>query len=60
MYSSICRAPFGNFNLFVTKLHTVLRNLYNSALEYIICSDIILNGLIDSERKSQLEALLQT
>jgi hypothetical protein len=56
----IYRALSGNFNLIVTKLDTVLRNLYTSTLEYIICTDINLNGLIDSERKSQLEALLQT
>jgi hypothetical protein len=60
MYSLICRAPLGCFNLFVTKLDTVLRNLYNSTLEYIICSDVNLSGPIDSERKSQLEALLRT
>jgi hypothetical protein len=44
----------------VAKLDTILRNAYTSVLEYIICSDKNLNYLIDSERKSQLEALLQT
>jgi len=58
MYSLICRATLGNFNLFVTKLDTVLRNLYNSILEYIICSDSNLNVLIEGERRSQFQALL--
>jgi len=57
---TIYRALSGNFNLFVTTLDTVLRNLYNSTLEHIVYSDINLNVLIDSERKSQLEALLRT
>jgi hypothetical protein len=34
--------------------------IYVSTQKYIICGDININYLIDSERKSQLEALLQT
>lgn len=59
MCVTIYTAPSGNFNLYVAKLDIILRNLHTSALEYIICSDINLNYLTDSERKSQLEALLQ-
>ena len=44
----------------MAKLDTILRNLYTSILEYIICSDKNLNYLIGSETKSQLEALLRT
>jgi hypothetical protein len=57
---TIYRAPTGNIDVFITKLDTILRNLYISAQEYIICGDININYFIDSERKSQLEALLRT
>ena len=56
---AIHRAPSGNFDLFITKLDTVLRKLYTSTLEYIICGDININYLVDSDKKSQLEALLE-
>ena len=52
--------PSGNFDLFITKLDTILRELYTSALEYIICGGININYLVDSDRKSQFEALLKT
>jgi hypothetical protein len=57
---TIYRAPAGNCDLFITKLDITLRNLYVSTQEYIICFDININYLIDSERKSQLEASLRT
>jgi hypothetical protein len=56
----IYRSPSGNFDLFITKLDTFLRKLYNSTIEYIICCDINVDNLVDSDRKSQLEALLKT
>ena len=54
------RAPSGNFDLFITKLDTILRKLYTSTIEYIICGDINIDNLVDSDRKSQLGALLKT
>ena len=36
----------------------ILRKLYTSTLEYIICGDIHINYLNESEKKNQLEALL--
>jgi exonuclease III len=39
---------------------TILRNLYTSKQEFIICGDININCLSDSERKSRLDALLRT
>ena len=57
---AIYRAPSGNSDLFSTKLDTILRKLYTSTIEYIICGDINVNYLVDRDRKSQLEALLKT
>ena len=34
--------------------------MYISTIEYIICGDINIDYLVDSDRKSQLEALLKT
>ena len=33
---AIQRAPSGNFNLFITKLHAILRKLYTATSEYIV------------------------
>jgi hypothetical protein len=54
------RAPSGNFDLFISKLDTILRKLYTVTIEYIICGDINIDYLVDSDRKSRLEALLKT
>jgi hypothetical protein len=56
----IYRAPSGNFDLFINKLDVILRKLYITTLEYIICGDINIDYLVDSERKSQLEDMLKT
>ena len=57
---AIYRAPTGNFNLFISKLDTILRKLYTVTTEYIICGDINIDYLVGSDRKSRLEALLKT
>jgi hypothetical protein len=57
---AIYRAPSGNFDLFITKLDIILRQLYTCTTEYITCGDINTHYLVDSNRKSQLEALLKT
>jgi exonuclease III len=57
---AIYRAPSGNFDLFLSKLDVVLRNLYTATLEYIICGDINVDYLTDNDKKSRLEALLKT
>ena len=57
---TIYRAPSGNFDLFLSKLDAVLRNLYTVTLEYIFCGDINIDYLTDSDRKSRLDALLTT
>jgi hypothetical protein len=57
---AIYRAPSRNFYLFLSKLDVVLKNLYTATLEYIVCGDINIDYLIDSDRKSRLDALLKT
>ena len=57
---STYRAPLDNFDLFLSKLDTVLRKLYTVTNEYIIYGDINRDYLVDSDRKSRLEALLKT
>lgn len=57
---TIYRAPSGNFDLFITKLDTILRKLHTVTTEFIICGDINIDYLVDSNRKSRLEALLKT
>jgi len=57
---AIYRAPSGNFDLFISKLDTILRKLYTVSTEYIICGDINIDYLVDNDKKSQLEALLKT
>jgi hypothetical protein len=57
---TVYRAPVGNIDTFITKLDTILRNLYAPTQEYIICGDINVNYLSDSERKNRLDAVLRT
>ena len=57
---AIYRAPSGNFDLFITRLDTIPRKFYTSTIEYIIFGDINIDYLVDSDKKSQLEALLKT
>jgi hypothetical protein len=57
---AIYRAPSANVELFINKLDVILRKLYTATLEYIICGDINIDYLVDSDRKGRLEALLET
>jgi hypothetical protein len=55
---TIYRAPSGNFEIFLNKLDTILSTLYKTDLKLVICGDININYLVDSERKRQLDAML--
>ena len=46
------RAPFGNFNFFINKLDTILSKLYSPALDFIICGDINIDYLKNTEEKT--------
>ena len=63
--TSICiiavyRAPTGKFDLFISKLDTVIRKLYTATTNYIICGDINVDYLVDSGSKNRLDVLLKT
>jgi hypothetical protein len=49
---SIYRAASGNFSCFLNGLDAILKSLYNTNLEFIICDDINVNYLVDSNRKN--------
>ena len=55
---TIYRVPTGNFEIFLNKLDTILSTLYKTDLKLIICGDININYLVDSEKKKQLNAML--
>jgi len=52
------RAPSGNFSFFLLILDTILQLLYTPTLHIIICGDINVNYLMESEKKNQLDNLL--
>jgi exonuclease III len=55
---AVYRAPTGNFKQFINSLDTVLKKLYTSTSQFIICGDLNINYLIDNEKKNQLNSLL--
>jgi len=57
---AIYRSPSGDFSSFITKLDIILRQLYKVTTVSVICGDINIDYLADSDRKRQLEALLIT
>jgi exonuclease III len=57
---AIYRAPIGNFELFLLKLDTVLRNLYTTTVDFILVGDINVDYMINNDRKSKLDALLKS
>ena len=42
-------APSGNFKFFINNLDSILRSLYNPALELIICGDINIDCLKNTD-----------
>ena len=55
---TLYRAPSGNFSSFSIKLDTILQSLYTPMLHFIVCGDININYLNESENKNQLDNLL--
>jgi hypothetical protein len=49
---AIYMASSGNFDIFINKLDVIFRKLHTTILEYIICGDINIDYLVDSDRKS--------
>jgi exonuclease III len=50
---TIYRAPSGNFDFFINKLEKILNHLYNPSLELIICGDINIDYLKNTEKKTK-------
>ena len=48
---AIYRTPNGNFNLFLSGLDNIIRSLFKVGAKLIICGDINVNYLTDSEKK---------
>jgi hypothetical protein len=57
---TIYRAPSGSFDAFITKLYAILKKLFTVTVALIICGDLNINYLVDSNRKNQIEALFKT
>jgi exonuclease III len=57
---AVYRAPNSNFNLFLNGLDNIINSLFKGELKFIICGDINIDYSIDSEKKRQLDALLQS
>jgi len=55
---TLYRAPSGNFSSFILKLDTVLQTIYSPKLHLIICGDVNINYLNESENKNKLDNLL--
>jgi len=55
---SIYRALTGDFKLFLNQLDTLLKSLYKTDIEFIVCGDMNTDYLIDSYNKKQLNTTL--
>jgi hypothetical protein len=55
---TLYRAPSGNFSSFLLKLDTILQSQYTPMQHFIICGDINVNYLNESEDKNQLDNIL--
>jgi exonuclease III len=54
---TLYRSPTGDIYFFLSKLDRVLHLLHNLTLHIIICGDINIDYLVESERKKQLDNL---
>jgi len=55
---TLYRSPTGDMDFFLSKLDRVLHIVYNLTHHIIICGDINVDYLVESERKKQLDNLL--
>jgi len=55
---TVYRAPTGNFEVFINRLDSILKTLYRADSKLIVCGDINIDYLSDSEKKRQLDAVL--
>jgi len=52
------RPPTGNFSYFLSSLESILNQLYTNSINIIICGDININYLDNTNSKLQLDSLL--
>jgi exonuclease III len=57
---NLYRAPSGDFNQFLKRLDTTLKYLYNPKSKFIICGDINIDYLNESNQKKEINSLLTT
>jgi exonuclease III len=57
---SIYRAPVGDYDYFLNKLHYILNLLHRHNTEFILCGDININYLEHNNRKVNLVEMLNT
>lgn len=57
---TVYRSPLGNFQLFLKNLNSLLCYLTNKGKQIIVCGDFNVDFLKDSDRKNDLEVLLQS
>jgi hypothetical protein len=48
------KVPTGNVNYYTHQLDAILHTFYTATLDFIICGDININFLINSERKKSI------
>ena len=54
----VYRPPTGNFSYFLSSLDSFLNQLYTNCINIIICGDININYLANTNNKFQLDSLL--
>ena len=54
----VYRPPTGNFSYFLSSLESVLNQIYSNSINIIICGDININYLDNTNNKLQLDSLL--
>jgi len=57
---TIYESPRGNFTNSLNRLDLILQKLYSNKYNTIICGDVNVNYLIDNNRRSQLDAVLNS
>jgi hypothetical protein len=56
----IYRSPRDDFINFLKRLDLILQKLYNNKYNIVICGDVNVNYLMDSNRRSQLDVVLHS
>ena len=57
---TVYRSPKVDFTIFLKQLDLILQKLYNNKYSILICGDVNVNYLVDSNRRSQLDAVLHS